>query len=382
MASAEPAAKAGWEVKTFEDCIEKVKLTTKIPRKQFQSDGKFPIVSQEEDFINGRWDNESDIFKVERPVTIFGDHTQILKYVDFDFVLGADGVKILCPKDFLSPKFFFYFLHANPLKSLGYARHYRQLKTLEVNYPNSIPEQERIVGILDEAFEGIAAATAQAEKNLHNARELFQSVLQSTFSQKGDDWEETTLETDIKFIDYRGRTPKKTDSGLRLITAKNVRMGFLQREPEEFVAPESYDSWMTRGIPQIEDVLFTTEAPLGLVCQLDTEEKVVFAQRIITLQPERSVIDPAYLKWTMMSPIVQSRIHEKATGATAQGIKSSLLKKIIIPRAPLLTQQAIVKKLDALSEETKRLEAIYERKKAALTELKQSLLKKAFAGEL
>jgi hypothetical protein len=87
--------KAGWETKSFEDCIVSVKYTRKIQRKDFLDDGQFPIVSQEAEFTTGYGDDETDVFKVSTPVVIFGDHTQILKYVDFDFVLGADGVKIL-----------------------------------------------------------------------------------------------------------------------------------------------------------------------------------------------------------------------------------------------------------------------------------------------
>jgi type I restriction enzyme S subunit len=99
------------------------------------------------------------------------------------------------------------------------------------------------------------------------------------------DWQSNYLGDICRFIDYRGKTPTKTASGLRLITAKNVKMGFLQETPMEFVSAKSYNGWMTRGIPKIGDVLFTTEAPLANVAQLDTDEKVVFAQRIIVLQP-------------------------------------------------------------------------------------------------
>ena len=102
-----PQRGPGWVEKIFEDCIEDVKYTTKIQRKDFLEEGKFSIVSQEAEFTNGYWNNKADLFKVIRPVVIFGDHTKILKYIDFDFVLGADGVKILLPKQFLDPKFFF-----------------------------------------------------------------------------------------------------------------------------------------------------------------------------------------------------------------------------------------------------------------------------------
>jgi restriction endonuclease S subunit len=151
--------KAGWQSKPFEECIEKVTYTQKIQRKDFLGDGTYPIVSQEEDFINGYWDNEVDLFSVATPVVVFGDHTKVLKFVDFDFVLGADGVKILQPCEFLEPRFFFYQLQTANLDSLGYARHYKLLKELEIGYP-ARSEQQRIVGILDAAFDGIAIAKA------------------------------------------------------------------------------------------------------------------------------------------------------------------------------------------------------------------------------
>lgn len=246
-----------------------------------------------------------------------------------------------------------------------------------------LPEQKRIVTILDEAFEKIDRAIANTEKNLTHSRELFENYLNAIFTYKGDRWKDAVIEDRIKFIDYRGRTPNKTEEGMRLITAKNVKMGFLRTEPQEFVDPNIYNDWMTRGIPTKGDVLFTTEAPLGNVAQLDTDEKVVFAQRVIIMQPDTEFINKTFLKFLLLSNIVQQRIQDKATGATAQGIKASLLKKIHISfPSDLLIQEAIVLKLETLEANTKRLEAIYRKKLAALKELKQSILQKAFTGEL
>ena len=257
------------------------------------------------------------------------------------------------------------------------------LMPLVISFPESLAEQQRIVGLLDEAFEGLATAKANAGKNLQNARALFESHLQSVFTQRGPGWVDSTIGAEIKFIDYRGKTPVKTTSGVRLITAKNVKMGFLQETPMEFIAAASYKGWMTRGIPQKGDVLFTTEAPLANVAQLDTDEKVAFAQRIIIMQPNAARLDSTFLKYLLLSQPVQQRIRTKGTGATVQGIKASLLKliEILFPQS-LTTQEEIVSKLDDLREETQRLARLYERKLAALEALKKSLLHQAFTGEL
>ena len=289
--------------------------------------------------------------------------------------------------DMVTQRFVEHFLESIPLDEYitGAAQpklNQRALNSIPIPVP-ALAEQQRIVGILDEAFEGIATAKANAEKNLQNARALFESHLQSVFTQRGEGWVDTTIGQHIRFIDYRGKTPEKTQSGLRLITAKNVKMGYLQETPKEFVAPESYDGWMTRGIPQLGDVLFTTEAPLANVAQLDTEMKVVFAQRIIIMQADTTKLNSAFLKYLLLSQPVQQRIHAKGTGATVKGIKASLLKTIEISFPKSVTEQEqIVAKLDALSGETQRLESIYQCKLATLDALKKSLLHQAFSGHL
>jgi type I restriction enzyme S subunit len=257
------------------------------------------------------------------------------------------------------------------------------LEPIGFSYPSSLQEQHRIVAILDEAFDGIATAKANAEKNLQNARALFESHLQSVFTERGEGWVDSTIGECIRFIDYRGKTPVKTDRGLRLITAKNVKMGYLQESPMEFVAPESYEAWMTRGIPRRGDVLFTTEAPLANVAQLNTDDKVVFAQRIIIMQPDASWLDSTFLKYLLLSQPVQHRIHGKGTGATVKGIKASLLKTIEISfPASIDVQQAIVSKLDDLTLEVEHLESLHQQKLTALADLKKSLLHQAFSGQL
>ncbi|MHB8092229.1 MAG: restriction endonuclease subunit S [Syntrophales bacterium] len=303
---------------------------------------------------------------------------------------GSSEYIVFRPYGRLSKEWLYYYLSRESFRVEGAARmsgavgHKRVSKEFIESYPIPIPplpEQQRIVGILDEAFDGIATAKTNAQKNLQNARALFESHLQSVFTQGG--WVETTIGQCIRFIDYRGRTPVKTESGLRLITAKNVKMGYLQETPMEFIAPESYDGWMTRGIPNMGDVLFTTEAPLANVAQLDTDDKVAFAQRVIIMQPDKSKIDSTFLKYLLLSNPVQQRIRAKGTGATVQGIKASLLKLIEISfPADLSAQRIIVDKLDALSEETKRLESIYRQKLTALEALKKSLLHQAFTGQL
>lgn len=101
-----------WQKLKLPDCLEKSPKANKIPKKKFLASGAYPVISQEKGLVNGFWNNREDVVSLDRPVVIFGDHTQALKLVDFNFVVGADGVKILKPREFLDAGYLYYFLLA------------------------------------------------------------------------------------------------------------------------------------------------------------------------------------------------------------------------------------------------------------------------------
>ncbi|MFC1490626.1 restriction endonuclease subunit S [Candidatus Latescibacterota bacterium] len=172
----------GWEEKRLETCINSISTPIKIPRKKFQDSGPFPIISQEKEQINGYWSDKKALIHIESPLVIFGDHTQILKYIDFDFVVGADGVKLLHPKSYLDAKYFYYFLKANPIVSLGYARHYRLLKEIGIIFPESLEHQKLIAAELGSLESEIQHLESIYKKKLEFLYEIKQSILQKAFS--------------------------------------------------------------------------------------------------------------------------------------------------------------------------------------------------------
>ena len=151
------------------------------------------------------------------------------------------------------------------------------------------------------------------------------------------------------FIDYRGKTPPKTTSGIPLITAKIVKNGAIQ-EPQEFIAESYYDEWMRRGIPKQGSVVFTTEAPLGEVARIRTNDKLAFAQRIIVLESKQQYLNPDYLFYSLQDCVLKSRIEARATGTTVIGIKAAELKRVEIDLPPLLTQKQIAAVLCVLDD--------------------------------
>lgn len=180
------------------------------------------------------------------------------------------------------------------------------------------------------------------------------------------EWKEYKLEEVIdKFIDYRGKTPSKTSFGIPLITAKIIKNGRLL-EPNEFIAEKAYESWMTRGFPEINDVVLTTEAPLGEVA-LIKNKTVALGQRIITLQTKKELCDSVFLKYYLQSKDGQGLLQARAQGSTVEGIKSADLKKMDIS-LPILTEQiqiaailsSLDDKIDLLHRQNKTLEQLAE----------------------
>ncbi|WP_441281151.1 restriction endonuclease subunit S [Tardiphaga sp. 862_B3_N1_1] len=169
-------------------------------------------------------------------------------------------------------------------------------------------------------------------------------------------WAVQSFENLFLFIDYRGNTPPKTEAGIPLITAKNIRMGYLNREPREYISHATFETWMTRGFPKAGDLFFTTEAPLANICLNNINEPFALAQRAICFQPYAK-IDTRFLMFALMSDVMQSLIDKHATGMTAKGIKAAKLKPLPIPIPPLAEQHQIVTKVDALMELCDRLEA-------------------------
>ena len=147
-------------------------------------------------------------------------------------------------------------------------------------------------------------------------------------------------------IDYRGKTPRKTDSGIPLITAKVVKGGRIET-PTEFIAPEDFDSWMTRGLPRIGDVVMTTEAPLGEVGQI-LSLPVALAQRIVTLRGKPHLLDNDYLLYMLQAEAFQEQLKGRSSGTTVVGIKQSELRKVRLHLPPVQLQREVASILKAL----------------------------------
>ena len=201
---------------------------------------------------------------------------------------------------------------------------------------------------------------ARAERDRRKLLKLTRLTIDSTNYERDEaelptGWAWAPLQDIVQFIDYRGKTPTKTEAGVPLITAKNIRRGWINPEPREFVSEATYSEWMTRGLPALGDILFTTEAPLGNAALVDLSGPFALAQRTICFAPFANLHTP-FLMYVLLSPWFSEELGRRATGMTATGIKAAKLRLIRVPIPPVEEQQRIAGRVEELMALCDRLE--------------------------
>lgn len=191
-----------------------------------------------------------------------------------------------------------------------------------------------------------------------------------------NEWREELLVDCLEtIIDYRGKTPKKSDDGILTLSAKSVKMGKIDYGQAYFISEKTYAKFMVRGFPKVGDVLMTTEAPLGCVARLDRDD-VGLAQRLITLRGKNDILDNGYLLYFLMSARGQHELLSRASGTTVQGIKRTEFAKVKIPVPPLPEQQRIAQILTTLDNKIE----LNRQMNQALEQMAQALFKSWFVN--
>lgn len=312
-------------------------------------------------------------------------------------------VSIIRPaKEKLDPAFLRYLLISKDYKELllhtgergGSTRQAitkAQLQELMIRYPEPLPEQLRIVGILDEAFEGIATAKANAEKNLQNARALFESHLQSVFTQRDPGWVEKPLGDVCDLLN--GFAFKSGDavpeSKTQLVRMGNLYGNRLNLDRWPVFYPDSFAVDYQRYLLNEGDLIMsltgtTGKEDYGYVVRIpDCSQKLLMNQRIAKFDSlKKELVDQDFLFYYLRSRAFLDILYPTANGTRQANLSSVTIKTLPIPLCSVEKQKAIVSALEEVNEESQRLATLYERKLAALEALKKSLLHHAFTGNL
>lgn len=274
------------------------------------------------------------------------------------------------------------------------------LKNIEVPFP-PLGVQRAIADFLDKKTAAIDAVIAKKERLIELLQEKRQALITQAVTEGLDPdvpmkdsgvewlgeipahWEVLSLTRVVqRFVDYRGRTPDKTDEGVPLITAGAVRNGRVEhgRAPE-FVTEEVYQHLNQRGQPEAGDILFTSEAPLGEVGMVE-DPRIACAQRIIMFKVDRAVMKPEFLLWYLLSAPGRTEIVSRASGSTAEGIRADRLRMAAVLVPPLAEQERCVVWLRDQVVTCERIEPVLSRQIDRLREYRQALITGAVTGKL
>ncbi|OIR07070.1 EcoKI restriction-modification system protein HsdS [mine drainage metagenome] len=406
--------KRGWQTKTLgEICTTIQDGAHQSPKNQFESPGEDRFLYITSKNIRTNYLDLSNVSYVDREF-----HNQIYprcKPRVGDVLLTKDGANtgnvalntigepfsllssvclIKTIPELLMPAFLCYYVQSpDGLKSItgqmtGAAIKriiLRDIKLAMIPLP-TLTEQQRIVAILDQAFEAIAKARANAEANLKNARALFDSHLQSVFSQRGEGWVENTLENSVikdcslsygivqPGHEYRGGLPvvRPTDLVTKVIEAEGLK----RIDPS---LADSYRRTTLRG----GDLLLCVRGSTGVVSVASAELAGANVTRgIVPISFDPALVCQDFGYYLMRSEVVQTQIREKTYGAALMQINIRDIRILALPLPPLKEQEALATTFDQLESQSRRLESLYLQKLEALDELKQSLLHQAFSGQL
>jgi type I restriction enzyme S subunit len=312
--------------------------------------------------------------------------------LDGDYCFASYLVRLNLDRDKVLPEFLNYFMNSEIFQKSVKAKASQSINQANINatilsnelirFPESLPEQRRIVGILDEAFEGIATAKANAEKNLQNARALFESHLQSVFTQRGEGWVDRRL-SDVASVFGRGKSRHRPRNEPKLYGGKYpfIQTGDVRNAGR--VVDSYSQTYSKMGLAQ------SKLWPAGTVCitiAANIAETAILGfdacipDSIIGLVADDTKADSAFVLHLLRS--FKAHLQAQGKGSAQDNINIGTFEDQAFPFPPVHVQRQLAAQLDELSESTSQLESIYRQKLTALDELKKSLLHQAFSGAL
>jgi len=376
-----------WEVVSFESCIIKKNFKAKkIKQQDYKPYGKYPVIDQGQNMIAGYWDNKNEVFGENLPVIIFGDHTRIIKYIDFPFVPGADGTRILIPNiSFISPKFFYYSLLNLKIPSRGYNRHFSLLREQKIPLP-PLAEQQKIAAVLSavqeakEKTEAVISATKAIKKSM--MKHLF------TYGPVSPEETETVLlkETEI------GPVPEDWHVVRLGEVAEKVKQKDPRRDPihefkyidvsaisNDLLKITSYSEFLGKDAPhrarkaiQTNDIIFATVRPyLKRIAMVpENLNGQIASTAFCVIHCQKQIANPYYIFYTVSLDNFIKGVSENQRGSSYPAVTDKDILNQYIPLPPLPIQQKIASILSAIDA---KIEA-EENKKQALEELFKTLL--------
>lgn len=374
---------------SFDNCTDSKK---KIQQKKYLKDGAWTIIDQGKQEVGGYTNDEALLYSGILPVIIFGDHTRCIKYIDFPFAQGADGVKVIRPKSFYSPKLFYYALQSVEIPNLGYRRHFPIFDRFAIPLP-PLSEQQRIVERIESLFSKLDEAKEKAQEVIDSFETRKAAILHKAFSgeltakwreENGvgiESWERKTLgEVCNSIFDGDHMPPPKSESGIPFLVISNVNDGYLSFENTRFVPQEYYDAITDTRKPEKGDVLYTLVGSFGIPVVVDTNAPFCFQRHMALLKPKS--INTYFLWYLLQSQEMYQKASSIAKGVAQLTVPIKGLRLMDFNCPSEEEQIEIVRILDSLLEKEDTSKDNAESIIDQIETMKKAILARAFRGEL
>jgi Restriction endonuclease S subunits len=436
-----PGLPTGWVWTRLDGVIDKIPLTgKKLKQSEYKQEGKIPVIDQGQTFIGGYTDREELKISCDLPLIIFGDHTKVVKYVNFDFVAGADGVKVLKPLTVFYPKLFYYVLQAMELPDKGYARHFQFLEKSLIPLP-PLPEQRRIVAKIEEMFTKLDAGVEALKKVKAELKRYRQAVLKCAFEGKlTEEWRGN--------VGAGGNAPIepasvllekiKNNVGATLVVAQNKRAGTSLAPTKDLT--QLPEGWVWTRLEELAEInpkfngdnisedMKVTFLPMKCVEELTGHLDLSLTKKLAEVKKGYTPFVNGDLLFAKITPCMENgkvaiahslkngigfgstefhviRLHESffkkfffffliredlrrdakrnMTGSAGQlRVPINYMKQMPIPFPPLPEQHQIVEEIERRFSVADEVGKVVEQSLRQAERMRQSILKKAFEGNL
>ena len=344
-------AKSKWKQNIMSDCIKTVKVKDAVQKKDYQRYGQYPIISQEKDFISGYCDSIENLNSIGE-VVIFGDHTHVLKFVDFDFCVGADGVKVIRPNSDINTKYLFHFLKWVDIPSNGYSRHFKFLKELNISYP-SLSIQQTIASELDAIQTMIDGYKAQ----LTDLDALAQSIFLDMFGSVAINDKSWDIIPMGKLGDFKnGLNYNKGEKGKIF---KIIGVGDFQDLKSltlfDNIPSIELESISSEYLLKNEDIVFVrsngNKNLVGRCLEVyPNKEEVTFSGFCIRFRKSTDIINK-YLVALLTDTGFKKAHILKSNGIGIQNINQKLLSNLPIPVPPIDLQKQFAERVESIEQQ-------------------------------
>lgn len=382
-------------VRLLSTFVNRTDSKKKIQQKFYLKTGDYAIVDQGQNLIGGYTNDASLQYDGELPVVVFGDHTRCVKYVDFKFVQGADGVKILLPFKSFDSKFFYYAIMNLNIPNMGYRRHFPLFDKLTLPLP-PLSEQQRIVERIEELF----AKLDEAKERLQEVAESFAvrkaAILHKAFTGKltkqwrrengvsDESWEEKKGEDFFEYVTSgsRGWAKYYSDKGSIFVRMGNLNHGTIELDFSDIQYVELPDQVEgQRSKLQKNDILISITADVGMIGLVREDMDAYINQHVALARPKNDLY-AEFLAWYFVSDVGLQQMQNKQRGATKIGLGLQDIRSIILKIPTLSEQHEIVRLIDDLLARERAAQQATEQALASIDLMKKSILARAFRGEL